>query len=128
MSEGGSIIMGMENKQMTNKYNNYLNDSGAWEDWIELLCTYGDYNDYLEIEFNSISKPIAIMEYRNKLYQEGLGNVGKEELKKTYSQKTLEELHILCEYMFLEPIPYDKFKFILNKLNMRKPKVLTAIL
>lgn len=89
-------------------------------EWIELLCRYGNRNDFIKIYYNNISIPLAIMEYRRKLRDKGYGNVSFIELDKAYANKKYNILHTLFEKLFLEPISQEDFDYIINKLNQTK--------
>lgn len=65
----------------------------------------------------SKSKMLGVMKYRRALISEGIGGVSFLEVNTAYTDKNFDELHSLLQDLFLEYIPKDKFKFILNKLD-----------
>jgi hypothetical protein len=85
--------------------------------WIGLLCKWGNREEFNKIVQHNINIPLAIMEYRENLRDNGRGNVSFLELNTAYINKQFKKLHKLFEVMFLEFIPNDHFDYILNKIN-----------
>lgn len=87
--------------------------------WIDLLCKYGNREEFYFINSKNNSTRLAIMQYREMLRNRGYGNVCIEELKETYDNKQYVRLHKMLEDMFLEPINENSFKYIIDELHKK---------
>lgn len=95
----------------------YLINTNLNQCWINLLCKYGNKEEFNKINQESISTPLAIMKYRRILRGRGYGEISLAELNDAYINKKYKKLHTLLEVMFLEFIPDSKFDYILDKIN-----------
>ena len=84
---------------------------------IKYLCRYGNRNELYDIYNKLQSIPGAIVEYRTILRNRGYGSVCRRELKETYNRRQIEDLHNLFNYMFLQDIPEEDFKFGLERID-----------
>lgn len=87
------------------------------QEWINFLCNYGNRLEYQQIASKSKNAMFAIMEYRRLLRGRDLGNIPLIALNTAYIQRNYSRLHTLLQELFLEAIPCNKFKFILEQLD-----------
>lgn len=101
---------------MHNKGENELYNKKAYqEDWIKLLCSFGDTEEYQGIRDKSKSDVFAIMKYR-KVLRHKLGSIPLSKLQKAYVKNDNYQLHKLLEQLYLEPIAKEQYTFILDKI------------
>lgn len=87
------------------------------QQWIDLLCTYGNRLEYEKTNEQSKSAMFSIMKYRRLLRSRGLGNVSFIELNTAHIQRNYIRLHSLMQELFLEPISDSQFSYILDRVN-----------
>lgn len=87
------------------------------QQWIDLLCTYGNRLEYEKTTEQSKSTMFAIMKYRRLLRSRGLSNVSFIELNTAHIQRNYTKLHSLMQQLFLEPISDSQFSYILDRVN-----------
>lgn len=97
-------------------YEGLQNATETEQQWASLLMTYGSQLVFKSIRDYSKCVMLAIMKYRRVLRESCVGNVSLLELESAYKNKDIKELHKLLEYMFLEPISNENFKFIIDRI------------
>lgn len=87
------------------------------QEWIELLCKYGNKIEYEKIASESRNAMFAIMKYRKLLKFRGMGNISFITLNTAYTLNDYTKLHNLLQELFLEVIGNEQLNYILEKIN-----------
>lgn len=86
-------------------------------DWVDLLCSIGNIDEFKEVSEYSKSEMLAIMKYRKILHKDGKSNVSYIALDTAYKDQGFDKLHKLLEVLFLEHISNEQFDYIIKRLN-----------
>lgn len=91
--------------------------SGYSLECATFLCEIGGMEKFKGIVAKRQTKLTPIIAYRYILYTQGVGKVSILELQKAYKEDRYEDLRILLEQLFLEPIGASLFSKVYDRLD-----------